>query len=73
MKFVFSLILRLWRWITSWFKRAPKPLQTVHFEELPEQLEAGVVYVLGEGPHKWFVARACPCGERIGVRISSGR
>jgi hypothetical protein len=55
-KFVIGLVTRIWLWLTSSFRRAPQPLRTVHLEELPEQLEGDAVYVLGEGPHKWFVA-----------------
>lgn len=70
MKFLINLIIRLWRWIASWFGRVPRPLQTVHLEELPEKLAPGVVYVLGEGAHKWFVAMACPCGCGETVQVS---
>lgn len=69
-KFILNLVTRIWLWITSWFRRAPKPLRTVHLEELPERLEAGVVYVLGEGAHKWFVALLCPCGCGATVQVS---
>lgn len=68
--FLTGLFARLWLWLVSWFKRAPKPLRTVHLEELPEQLDAQYVYVLGEGPHKWFVAMRCPCGCEATVQMS---
>lgn len=70
MKLVRRFILNLWCWITSWFRRRPKPLRTVHLEELPEQLAAGAVYVLGDGPHRWFVAMACSCGCGETVQVS---
>jgi hypothetical protein len=70
MRFNIDWTVRLWHWITSWFRRAPKPLHTVHLEELPEQLGAGAVYVLGEGSHKWFVAMICPCGCGETVQVS---
>jgi hypothetical protein len=70
MKFVFRLILQLWRWIASWFRVAPRPRQTVYLEELPEMLNANAVYVLGEGSHRWFVAMKCPCGCGELVQVS---
>ena len=63
-------VTRIWLWLTSWFQRTPTPLRTVCLEELPEQLDAGTVYVLGEGPHKWFVAMICPCGCGATVQMS---
>lgn len=65
-----NLILRLWRWLTSWLRRKPKPLRTVRLEELPEAMAPGTVYVLGEGPHRWFVAMLCPCGCGETVQVS---
>lgn len=67
---IVGLIVRLWRWITSWFSRKPRALRTLNLEELPEQVETGVVYVLGEGAHKWFVAMVCPCGCRETLQMS---
>jgi hypothetical protein len=69
-----KFIAEMWAWIGTWvasfFKQAPKPLRTVHLEELPERLDAGAVYVLGEGEHKWFVALVCPCGCGATVQMS---
>jgi hypothetical protein len=70
MNYIAGLFMRIWLWLASWFKRAPKPLRTVHLEELPERLNADSVYVLGEGPHKWFVALICPCGCGATVQMS---
>ena len=69
-KFIVDLVTRIWLWITSWFRRAPRPPRTIHLQELPEQLEAGVVYVLGEGAHRWFVALLCPCGCGAMIQMS---
>jgi len=69
-RFILALVTRIWLWLTSWFRRAPKPLLTVHLEELPEQLDAGVGYVLGEAMHRWFVALLCPCGCGATVQMS---
>lgn len=52
------------------FRRAPKPLRTVHLTELPEDLDPNAVYVLGEGKHRWFVAMLCPCGCGTTVQVS---
>jgi len=69
-KLVVELWLRIRGWVASCFKQAPKPLRTVHLEELPEHLETGAVYVLGEGAHKWFVAFVCPCGCGATLQMS---
>lgn len=69
-RLVTRLLGRVWLWVTTWSRGAPKRLRTIHLEELPEQLDAGVVYVLGEGPHRWFVALLCPCGCGATVQVS---
>ena len=60
-----AAVAAIWEWLRSWFVRPIeriRPLRTVLTEELPEVVEPGVVYVLGEGTHRWFVAMICPCG-----------
>lgn len=57
-----ALLMQLWVWVCSWFRRTKKPLNTVLVEELPDSLNPNVVYVLGQGKHRWFVALVCPCG-----------
>ena len=57
-----GFVLRLWAWLKSWFIRQPPPLRTVYLAELPEEPDPKVVYVLGEGHHRWFVSLLCPCG-----------
>jgi hypothetical protein len=37
-------------------------LRTRRVEEMPDDCEAGVLYVVGEGPHLWFIGMLCPCG-----------
>lgn len=69
-KFIAGLAMRIWLWLASSFRRAPKPLQTVYLEELPGRLDANSVYVLGEGPYKWFVALLCPCGCGAKLQMS---
>ena len=39
-------------------------------EELPDALEAGILYIVGEGPHLWLVAMICPCGCRDIIKLS---
>jgi hypothetical protein len=55
-------IVSWWNWFTSWFRKPEVPRTTNLVVELPETLDASVVYVLGEGDHRWFVAMVCPCG-----------
>ncbi len=56
----------------SWFRetaeqlarllqRRPRPLRTELVEDLPRELQAGRIYVVGEGRHIWSVALLCPC------------
>jgi hypothetical protein len=54
--------VRFWAWVARLWRREPRPLRTVLVEELPDRVEAGVVYVAGEGKFRWFVAMLCPCG-----------
>ncbi len=70
MRMLASLILRLWHWLASWLVRKPKPLRTIQIEELLEKIRPDVVYVLGEGSQKWFVAMLCPCGCGETVQVS---
>lgn len=70
MNMLVNLMLRLWYWLTSCLRREPKPLRTVRLEELPVAMAPGTVYVLGEGPHRWFVAMLCPCGCGETVQVS---
>lgn len=39
-----------------------KPYRVVYTDELPENLEEKVAYVVGECGHLWYVALICPCG-----------
>jgi hypothetical protein len=68
--YVSGLVVRFWAWLCSWYRRAEKPLGTVLAEELPDKLDRNVVYVLGEGKHRWFVALTCPCGCGNTLQVS---
>ncbi len=57
-----SWLWNLWGRFRRWIRRAPAPLQTVSIEELPDELDAKTVYLVGEGPYLWFAAMICPCG-----------
>lgn len=57
-----NIFKRIWVVIFSCFKSKPKPLKTIHLQELPDILHPTAVYVLGEGKHHWFVVMSCPCG-----------
>jgi hypothetical protein len=63
----------IWAWLQSSFAWAPRrgrPLKTIHVEELPEVLDSGAAYVLGEGDYQWFVAMVCPCGCKATLQMS---
>jgi hypothetical protein len=53
-----------WAWIVArcWLLRRPVPLRTFKVEELPDQLDAKKIYVVGENDFWWFAAMLCPCG-----------
>lgn len=64
----------LWVWIRGFFGRGPRPHRTVVLAELPKQLRAGDVYLIGENGHFWSVALLCPCrcGELIQLNLIIG-
>ena len=63
-------IINPWRWLracwTRWFQRpvhTSQPFIRYHeVEELPGTLENNLLYVVGEGRHRWYAAMICPCG-----------
>lgn len=56
------ILIRLWRWICGLFLRRAAARRAVVIEDLPDDLDASVIYVVGEGEHIWQVAMLCPCG-----------
>lgn len=57
-----------------WLRRGPQPdYAPILLEELPDELEEGVLYVCGEGGHLWSVSFVCPCGCGEGVHLSLHR
>lgn len=57
MKWLREIFRRLWRRLF----RKPIPLKTERIEELPDELDPGSVYLVGEGEHLWYAAIVCPC------------
>lgn len=53
---------RAWATFLRWISRRPAPLKTLKVEELPDQLNATSLYLVGEGKYLWFAAMVCPCG-----------
>lgn len=51
--------------------RVPSPLwYWRRATELPEQVEAHTLYVIGQGNHRWSAALQCPCGCGAIVHVS---
>lgn len=46
----------------AWLLRRPLPYGAVTVEELPDELDARTLYVVGEKGYVWFAAMLCPCG-----------
>jgi hypothetical protein len=53
---------QMFRWVWQRVFGDPTLLKARAVEELPDRLELGIVYVVGEGGYLWFVAMICPCG-----------
>ena len=60
LKFAKQLLCRLWRTVFG------EPILTVKdVGELPDRLDGGIVYLVGEDEYLWFAAMICPCGMRF--------
>ncbi|MBL8792473.1 MAG: hypothetical protein JNM56_01070 [Planctomycetia bacterium] len=57
-----NILVRLWRFLTGWWRRNPTLITAHRVGELPATLQPGKLYVEGEGSHIWSVALLCPCG-----------
>lgn len=66
---VFRGIGLLRRWIPALGRRAPYTAITV--SDLPDKLEPGSVYLVGEGGHLWSAALKCPggCGNVLEINL----
>ena len=49
-------------WLLRILNGRSQTYRTIYMEELPDRIEAYVIYVLGEGNHRWSAAMLCPCG-----------
>lgn len=52
---------RFWTFVKAWLLRHQPPYCSVEVEELPDELDARTLYVVGENGHRWFAAMLCPC------------
>lgn len=66
MRTLMQWLRRFWCWL---WDRTPT-LRTRHETDMPERLEAGTLYLVGEGEHVWAVAFLCPCGCGESVQLS---
>jgi hypothetical protein len=62
-----SLFTRLRRWIADAFR---KPLVGVSVDELPDLVEGGAVYLIGDSDFPWSAALVCPCGCSETIQLS---
>lgn len=65
-----SWLRKIWQIIKQWFGKRQSLLQTTIIEDMPETLEVGYVYLVGENGYFWFVAFLCPCGCQAKVQLS---
>ncbi len=58
----------------AWLGRKKPPVFVVRYaDDLPEELEQFVLYVVGEDRHWWFAAMRCPCGCEETLYMSLNR
>jgi hypothetical protein len=71
-----SVFARGWRWLTSWFRPAPKPFSLAYVEgdELPDTIPPRTLVVAREGQELWSAGMICPCscGRRIELMLLPG-
>lgn len=67
-KFMPSWLRSLLEWL---FPRPCGLFVIQRLDEVPDPLERGVVYVLGETGHEWAVVFICPCGcnQKISLNL----
>jgi len=39
-------------------------------EDLPDELAASTLYLVGDGPHRWAAAMICPCGCTEAIQLN---
>lgn len=53
---------RVWLIVKNRLWGTPIPLETIHLDELPDELKSDAVYLIGENGFLWSAALLCPCG-----------
>jgi len=56
-----NILTRFFTWLLG-LLGGPRPYSVRSVEEVPDQLDPGTVYLIGEGQHTWFAVLQCPCG-----------
>jgi hypothetical protein len=62
-----------WRYLRLWAKNYASNKRCFHstkVEELPDEMRADQIYVVGEADHLWYVAMLCPCGCKATLQMS---
>jgi hypothetical protein len=60
-----SLVGRTFRYgnaVVTVHRPLPTRLEVVPVIDIPEKPTAGILYLVGEADHVWFVVLSCPCG-----------
>jgi hypothetical protein len=57
-----ELVRQKLRWLWRKVLQDRSLLKAKAVEDLPDHLERGIVYIVGEGEYSWFAAMICPCG-----------
>lgn len=58
-------------WELIWRRpRHPQALTAIYTTEIPEDVEVGKLYIVGEGIHRWYAVFACPCGCAENIHLS---
>ena len=63
-------IRRLWRLAGCWLFWRPVPFDTVHANELPDNLRRRTIYLIGENNFFWFAGLLCPCGCESVIQLN---
>lgn len=61
---------RIWLIVKNRLWGTPVPLETIYLDELPDKLQKGEVYLIGENGHLWVVALLCPCGCQTVIQLN---
>ena len=59
------MIKWIWKRLRTWFQRFGQTRSVYRarrVSDLPDRLENGEVYVIGDGEYDWSAAMLCPCG-----------